>query len=115
MLPAGSRSISKQTRQAHQEICQWKVSPVRLSHRLGAGDRKSTRLNSSHLVISYAVFCLKKKKKQIVSRPLHRPTDSTFCISAQSRVPCHSSLTSRFTCLSSSQWLPDVCTAVHRC
>src|SRR5256885_3818428 len=30
-------------------------------------DRKSTRLNSSHLVISYAVFCLKKKKeKQIV-------------------------------------------------
>src|SRR5256885_2686567 len=28
-------------------------------------DRKSTRLNSSHLVISYAVFCLKKKKKQL--------------------------------------------------
>src|SRR5256885_7796219 len=31
---------------------------------IGALDRKSTRLNSSHLVISYAVFCLKKKKKQ---------------------------------------------------
>src|SRR2546426_7277889 len=29
----------------------------------GLRDRKSTRLNSSHLVISYAVFCLKKKKK----------------------------------------------------
>src|SRR5256885_6208542 len=29
------------------------------------GDRKSTRLNSSHLVISYAVFCLKKKKKTL--------------------------------------------------
>src|SRR5256885_8422840 len=28
-------------------------------------DRKSTRLNSSHLVISYAVFCLKKKKKTV--------------------------------------------------
>src|SRR5690625_5468237 len=28
----------------------------------GAGDRKSTRLNSSHVAISYAVFCLKKKK-----------------------------------------------------
>src|SRR5256885_7967683 len=28
-------------------------------------DRKSTRLNSSHLVISYAVFCLKKKKKSV--------------------------------------------------
>src|SRR5947207_15425809 len=30
---------------------------------LERGDRKSTRLNSSHTVISYAVFCLKKKKK----------------------------------------------------
>src|SRR5438132_5844382 len=30
---------------------------------LAAKDRKSTRLNSSHTVISYAVFCLKKKKK----------------------------------------------------
>src|SRR5256885_13110570 len=30
---------------------------------LARQDRKSTRLNSSHLVISYAVFCLKKKKK----------------------------------------------------
>src|SRR5205814_5003849 len=29
-------------------------------------DRKSTRLNSSHLGISYAVFCLKKKKKKII-------------------------------------------------
>src|SRR2546426_7276990 len=29
-------------------------------------DRKSTRLNSSHLVISYAVFCLKKKKKHTI-------------------------------------------------
>src|SRR2546426_2918686 len=37
------------------------VSSVPCSSR----DRKSTRLNSSHLVISYAVFCLKKKKKQI--------------------------------------------------
>src|SRR5256885_10768881 len=31
---------------------------------VGDGDRKSTRLNSSHLVISYAVFCLKKNKHQ---------------------------------------------------
>src|SRR5256885_3219104 len=34
------------------------------------GDRKSTRLNSSHLVISYAVFCL--KKKNIESYGIHR-------------------------------------------
>src|SRR5438034_4620424 len=32
--------------------------------RLPEADRKSTRLNSSHTVISYAVFCLKKKKKK---------------------------------------------------
>src|SRR5256885_3235689 len=32
--------------------------------RMDIKDRKSTRLNSSHLVISYAVFCLKKKKKK---------------------------------------------------
>src|SRR5690349_23387913 len=31
----------------------------------GEGDRKSTRLNSSHVEISYAVFCLKKKKGRI--------------------------------------------------
>src|SRR5258705_7881867 len=36
---------------------------------LGQGgiDRKSTRLNSSHLGISYAVFCLKKKKREIIT------------------------------------------------
>src|SRR5688572_31243052 len=39
--------------------------PGEQDHRSGAaaGDRKSTRLNSSHSQISYAVFCLKKKKK----------------------------------------------------
>src|SRR5256885_6754667 len=35
-----------------------------LVHDMGPGDRKSTRLNSSHLVISYAVFCLKKKTQR---------------------------------------------------
>src|SRR2546426_7830005 len=43
---------------SHPDV-HWFV-PVELSKK---GDRKSTRLNSSHLVISYAVFCLKKKKK----------------------------------------------------
>src|SRR5256885_11991251 len=38
-----------------------------------AGDRKSTRLNSSHLVISYAVFCLKKKKQ--TARNLYSSSD----------------------------------------
>src|SRR6266566_7562744 len=40
----------------------WCIAPVRGQP---AADRKSTRLNSSHLVISYAVFCLKKKKHKI--------------------------------------------------
>src|SRR5438552_14432340 len=37
------------------------------------GDRKSTRLNSSHQIISYAVFCLKKKKK----KKTHKKTKET--------------------------------------
>src|SRR2546428_4813374 len=36
------------------------------------GDRKSTRLNSSHDQISYAVFCLKKKKEPHIVFPIHR-------------------------------------------
>src|SRR5690625_6853100 len=42
----------------------------------GAADRKSTRLNSSHVAISYAVFCLKKKKKNT----LHTIMDSETCV-----------------------------------
>src|SRR6266571_6775155 len=39
-----------------------------LVHAVGqGGDRKSTRLNSSHMSISYAVFCLKKKKKKNIT------------------------------------------------
>src|SRR5438132_4350089 len=38
------------------------VPPCILSPGVWISDRKSTRLNSSHTVISYAVFCLKKKK-----------------------------------------------------
>src|SRR5258708_19676131 len=45
---------------------------ARISLRVAARDRKSTRLNSSHQIISYAVFCLKKKKKQ--NRPPSRST-----------------------------------------
>src|SRR5699024_12647249 len=36
----------------------------RLAEKVGAQDRKSTRLNSSHVSISYAVFCLKKKTRK---------------------------------------------------
>src|SRR5215469_15599810 len=63
--PAASRQRNfDQTRSRHPA---WRrLSPS--SHgspldRAGRRDRKSTRLNSSHVEISYAVFCLKKKKK----------------------------------------------------
>src|SRR5256885_6340012 len=45
------------------EGCGTEALAERLRQAVGEGDRKSTRLNSSHLVISYAVFCLKKKKQ----------------------------------------------------
>src|SRR5256885_14297609 len=48
---------------AHGTACSKPDRDPRQNRASMAGDRKSTRLNSSHLVISYAVFCLKKKKK----------------------------------------------------
>src|SRR5436309_10778051 len=50
-------------------------------NRRGAQDRKSTRLNSSHVKISYAVFCLKKKTSHTSGRSC---TSTTTC-SARSR------------------------------
>src|SRR2546422_3428385 len=58
------------------------------SHRTGrsagGGDRKSTRLNSSHGYISYAVFCLKKKKKEIATHRNHT-VRKTKWLQAQNR------------------------------
>src|SRR5256885_16154710 len=60
--PAGSeRRAGKRDRRSACQLLATRPGPVRLRK-----DRKSTRLNSSHLVISYAVFCLKKKKKKRV-------------------------------------------------
>src|SRR5687768_17910447 len=73
--------LNKRTRSSFPHSVEWNKCPMRSSqrqrHRPRAGssrsgepvtlplqDRKSTRLNSSHGYISYAVFCLKKKKKQ---------------------------------------------------
>src|SRR5256885_4573882 len=64
-------------------------SPHRRCHgRRGYADRKSTRLNSSHLVISYAVFCLKKKKKKL--RELCHPNDQTpFSATCREHKACY--------------------------
>src|SRR5256885_5300440 len=58
----------------HRDTCEFGEQLARRVELLGVNlrDRKSTRLNSSHLVISYAVFCLKKKKK--TEQETDRPT-----------------------------------------
>src|SRR5438034_2898142 len=48
-------------------------------------DRKSTRLNSSHTVISYAVFCLKKKKKNKSKKKKSRNTNTPYAKTKLSR------------------------------
>src|SRR2546427_6220906 len=55
---------------------------------LRVGDRKSTRLNSSHSQISYAVFCLKKKKKK------PKANAHTGSCNVRPRSPAHSQLAS---------------------
>src|SRR3712207_9567055 len=53
--------------ETHQEVeVPLLADPRQAAEARRSGDRKSTRLNSSHANISYAVFCLKKKKKQSV-------------------------------------------------
>src|SRR5438034_7296609 len=53
--PAAVRMRPRRMALGYTEVALTSDTPI--------GDRKSTRLNSSHTVISYAVFCLKKKKK----------------------------------------------------
>src|SRR5258708_32056505 len=62
MIPAGLQAFR----------CRFRFVPVAIEK--PEGDRKSTRLNSSHQIISYAVFCLKKKKKNSSEKEesLHR-------------------------------------------
>src|SRR2546422_8206787 len=55
----------------------------RVAHQSPHGDRKSTRLNSSHGYISYAVFCLKKKKKKNIQKKNN--DDKTACCACAPR------------------------------
>src|SRR2546426_8846689 len=53
--------------------------PVRIHVKVDdTKDRKSTRLNSSHLVISYAVFCLKKKKRRMCKKKVNEPCNTSY-------------------------------------
>src|SRR5947208_10836967 len=50
-----------------------RTPPIAGGHQRWVADRKSTRLNSSHQIISYAVFCLKKKKKKKNKDTIKKP------------------------------------------
>src|SRR5688572_31103254 len=73
LFPYTTLFRSQQENRQHELSSKWKRGETS-SHGLhsivwASIDRKSTRLNSSHSQISYAVFCLKKKNKSIVSLP----------------------------------------------
>src|ERR1035441_5964504 len=74
------RILQAQQGQVCQAFCRRRTSFQKLAGHTRSRfdiDRKSTRLNSSHLGISYAVFCLKKKKKKKVRTHKHcEPADS---------------------------------------
>src|ERR1035438_10770941 len=55
----------------------WVIYWFHLNNNWKPIDRKSTRLNSSHLGISYAVFCLKKKKKHKETKPSAQSTHTS--------------------------------------
>src|SRR5699024_11545649 len=71
--PLGQRAQQPGREQQHDDDCRHAPPPVRGEI---LQDRKSTRLNSSHVSISYAVFCLKKKT---------RPTRHTRTVTRRSR------------------------------
>src|SRR5437870_10694486 len=54
-------------------------------------DRKSTRLNSSHVAISYAVFCLKKKNKQKIKGQMGKPRNEPISICGLHHQHCFAS------------------------
>src|SRR5256885_2740059 len=82
-------------------------------------DRKSTRLNSSHLVISYAVFCLKKKNKTNCSTARTSRTSSrragilTSAPMQPQAYPC-TSATTRYPRRSTSASTRDLATKLYR-
>src|SRR5688572_32334874 len=61
--PRGLRSPHFHPAKSNKSPATFPFFPGRLHNEPRPGDRKSTRLNSSHSQISYAVFCLKKKKR----------------------------------------------------
>src|SRR5205814_10076883 len=63
-----ARAVAAATQRQALRFHEFVMEALVVMHDRQQRDRKSTRLNSSHLGISYAVFCLKKKKKKIIDR-----------------------------------------------
>src|SRR5256885_12013439 len=61
----GSYVLQRMYRKQNKDLNRVKLTYAEMKSAKYTTDRKSTRLNSSHLVISYAVFCLKKKKSNM--------------------------------------------------
>src|SRR5256885_12907628 len=78
LFRSGAELAAPEERERHRHRDQ-DEQPTEL-HERADGDRKSTRLNSSHLVISYAVFCL-KKKKQTSTQPHRIQPECTYMFS----------------------------------
>src|SRR5690606_42040838 len=77
------RSIRRVVKVEHRHLVfeEAVVKAARLMTRIVAHhgvDRKSTRLNSSHVKISYAVFCLKKKKQSYITKHRNRNSETTY-------------------------------------
>src|SRR5258708_22998405 len=67
----GSSPLRRQLLTGAPQTSQTSTSDQKMEQEKGPEtDRKSTRLNSSHQIISYAVFCLKKKKKKRIKTPM---------------------------------------------
>src|SRR6202041_1130508 len=73
------------------------------------GDRKSTRLNSSHPSISYAVFCL-KKRNPLVSAGWHIFTICTMARTSLAEMLCRILLVARFLFFFNGTWNPPAFT-----
>src|SRR5438874_6627571 len=72
LLPSGAETAPRRgwpRPRAGGQATAWRLGALGGRDERRRGDRKSTRLNSSHVEISYAVFCLKKKKKEQSDTP----------------------------------------------
>src|SRR3712207_7342279 len=77
LLPTGYFNVPSQDRSS-SSISSWKRNQLPI-------DRKSTRLNSSHANISYAVFCLKKKKNTFLSLNRRKNHRTKICHTSSHR------------------------------